>query len=68
MSSQVSTAETTTTSTKGALGKGTDISTGAPILFLANLGAPKAPAAKDVRHYLHEFLSGQRIIEMLRLV
>lgn len=68
VSSQVSAAETTAASTKEASGKGTDISADTPVLLLTNLGTPKTPTTKDVRRYLREFLSDQRIIEMPRFV
>ena len=33
-------------------------------VLLVNLGSPEAPDAKSIRHFLNEFLSDQRVIEM----
>lgn len=34
-----------------------------PCVLIVNLGTPDAPATKEVRHYLREFLSDKRVIE-----
>ncbi len=37
-------------------------------VLLTNLGSPTAPNAKALRHYLHEFLSDPRVVEIPRII
>ena len=68
VSSQISDAETATASTVNTSEHSVCASVDTPVLLLTNLGTPKTPTTKDVRRYLREFLSDQRIIEMPRFV
>lgn len=38
------------------------------VILLINLGTPEAPNPKAVRHYLKEFLSDSRVVEIPRLI
>ncbi|WP_197483111.1 ferrochelatase, partial [Oleiphilus sp. HI0128] len=37
-------------------------------VLITNLGTPEAPTAKALRHYLSEFLSDPRVVEIPRLI
>ncbi|PCH97475.1 MAG: ferrochelatase [Gammaproteobacteria bacterium] len=37
-------------------------------VLLTNLGSPKQPTASDLRHYLREFLSDPRVVEIPRFI